>query len=50
MSTRGINFLDQWITNNVPETTKAEVISVDVLTHKLSSDAKAGRHQAGRDR
>ncbi|BCH12124.1 hypothetical protein MesoLj131c_63820 [Mesorhizobium sp. 131-3-5] len=41
MSTRGINFLDQWIANNVPETTKADVISVDELTHKLIADAKA---------
>lgn len=41
MSTRGINFLDRWITNNVPETTKADVISVDELTHKLIADAKA---------
>ena len=35
MSTRGINFLDQWTANNVSETTKADVISVDELTHKL---------------
>jgi hypothetical protein len=41
MSTRGINFLDRWIGNNIPETTKAEVISVDELTHKLIADAKA---------
>ncbi|SDA91592.1 DUF768 domain-containing protein [Mesorhizobium qingshengii] len=41
MSTRGINFLDQWLANNVPETTKADVISVDELTHKLIADAKA---------
>lgn len=41
MSTRGINFLDQWIANNIPETTKADVISVDELTHKLIADAKA---------
>lgn len=41
MSTRGVNFLDQWIANNVPETTKADVISVDELTHKLIADAKA---------
>lgn len=40
MSTRGINFLDQWIASNVPETTKADVISVDELTHKLIADAK----------
>ncbi|MBZ9776835.1 hypothetical protein [Mesorhizobium sp. CO1-1-8] len=41
MSTRGINFLDQWIANNVPETAKADVISVDELTHKLIAAAKA---------
>jgi hypothetical protein len=41
MSTRGINFLDQWIANNVPETARADVISVDELTHKLVADAKA---------
>ena len=41
MSSRGINFLDQWLANNVPETTKADVISVDELTHKLIADAKA---------
>lgn len=41
MSTRGINFLDRWLANNVPETTKADVISIDELTHKLIADAKA---------
>ncbi|BCG83827.1 DUF768 domain-containing protein [Mesorhizobium sp. 113-3-3] len=41
MSTRGINFLDRWLVNNVPETTKADVISVDEQTHKLIADAKA---------
>ncbi|QND66711.1 DUF768 domain-containing protein [Mesorhizobium loti] len=41
MSERGINFLDRWLANNVPETTKADVISVDELTHKLIADAKA---------
>lgn len=41
MSTRGINFLDQWIANNIPETTKGDVISVDELTHKLIADAMA---------
>ncbi|MHC2793233.1 hypothetical protein ACVINZ_002245 [Mesorhizobium jarvisii] len=40
MSSRGINFLDQWLANNVPETTKADVISVDELTNKLIADAK----------
>ncbi|KAA3452252.1 hypothetical protein C7I87_02345 [Mesorhizobium sp. SARCC-RB16n] len=41
MSARGINFLDQWIANNVPETAKADVISVDELTDKLIADAKS---------
>ncbi|UVK57578.1 DUF768 domain-containing protein (plasmid) [Mesorhizobium sp. AR02] len=41
MSARGINFLDRWLATNVPETTKADVISVDELTHKLIADAKA---------
>ncbi|OBQ59586.1 DUF768 domain-containing protein [Mesorhizobium loti] len=41
MSTRGINFLDQWIANNVPETAGADVISVDNLTNRLIADAKA---------
>ena len=41
MSTRGINFLHLWIANNIPETTKADVISVDELMHKLFADAKA---------
>ena len=41
MSTCGINFLDRWLANNVPETTKADVILVDELTHKLIADAKA---------
>ncbi|MBB6407657.1 DUF768 domain-containing protein [Mesorhizobium sangaii] len=39
MSTRGINFLDQWLADNVPETTKGEVISVDELTNRLLNDA-----------
>ena len=41
MSTRGIKFLDQWLANNVPETTRADVISVNELTHKLIADAKS---------
>ncbi|MBZ9799594.1 hypothetical protein [Mesorhizobium sp. ES1-4] len=41
MSTRGINFLDRWLANNVPDATTADVISVDELTHKLIFDAKA---------
>ncbi|TPN38002.1 DUF768 domain-containing protein [Mesorhizobium sp. B2-3-3] len=41
MSARGINFIDRWIANNVPETANTDVISVDELTHKLVADAKA---------
>jgi hypothetical protein len=41
MSTRGINFLDRWIANNIPETAKADAVSVSELTHKLFADAKA---------
>jgi ABC-type transport system involved in multi-copper enzyme maturation permease subunit len=41
MSTRGTNFLHQWISNNVPETIGAAVISVLELTQKLFADAKA---------
>ncbi|RWE32822.1 MAG: DUF768 domain-containing protein [Mesorhizobium sp.] len=40
MSTRGIDFLHQWIANNVPETAGADVISVAELTQKLFADAK----------
>lgn len=40
MSTRGVNFLYEWLSQNVPETTKADVISVDELTNKLVADAK----------
>ena len=41
MSTRGINFLDQWIVSNIPAATNADVISVDELTNKLFADAKS---------
>lgn len=41
MSTRGIDFLDKWISNNVPETVAADVISVAELTQKLFKDARA---------
>ena len=41
MSTRGTNFLHQWISNNIPETVGADIISVSELTHKLFADAKA---------
>lgn len=40
MTTRGINFLDRWIANNIPEKTQTDVISVDELTHKLIADAR----------
>jgi hypothetical protein len=41
MSTRGTNFLHQWISNNVPKTNGADIISVADLTEKLFADAKA---------
>lgn len=41
MSERGINFLHRWMTNNVPETARADVIAVDELTHKLIADARS---------
>ncbi|MFK0693205.1 DUF768 domain-containing protein [Mesorhizobium sp. IMUNJ 23033] len=41
MSTRGVNFLHKWISNNVPETVGADIISVAELTQKLFADAKA---------
>lgn len=41
MSARGINFLHKWISNNIPDTAKADMVSVDELTHKLVADAKA---------
>lgn len=41
MSTRGTDFLQKWIANNVPETVGSDVISVAELTRKLFADAKA---------
>ena len=41
MSTRGINFLDRWITNNISETAKADAVSISEFTHKLYADARA---------
>ncbi|RUW61138.1 DUF768 domain-containing protein [Mesorhizobium sp. M7A.F.Ca.US.008.03.1.1] len=41
MSTRGINFLDRWLSDHVSETVDADVISVAELTQKLFADAKA---------
>ncbi|RWI11858.1 hypothetical protein [Mesorhizobium sp.] len=43
MSTRGTNFLHQWLANAVPETVRADVIVVSELTQKLFADAKALR-------
>ena len=41
MSTRGINFLHKWLSENVPETAGANVISVNDLTRKLIADARS---------
>lgn len=41
MSTRGVNFLDRWIANNVPETSRPDVVSVGEVTHMLIADARA---------
>ena len=41
MSTRGTNFLHKWISNNIPDTAGADVISVAELTQKLFADARA---------
>ncbi|WP_183459669.1 DUF768 domain-containing protein [Mesorhizobium huakuii] len=41
MSTGGVDFLDKWLANEGPETTKADVISIDELTHQLIADANA---------
>ena len=41
MSTRGTNFLHQWLGAHVPETIGADVISVNQLTNKLVADSKA---------
>jgi len=41
MSTRGINFLHQWISNNVLETASADIVSIHEMTHKAFADAKA---------
>src|ERR1700752_5326686 len=40
MSTRGTNFLQQWLTDNLPETAGVDVISVSELTRTLFADAK----------
>lgn len=41
MSTRGTNFLHQWLANNVPVAVGAGVISVSELAQKLFADAKS---------
>jgi hypothetical protein len=41
MSTRGTDFVDQWIQAKLPETVGADVISVAELTRKLFLDARA---------
>ncbi|UVK47559.1 DUF768 domain-containing protein [Mesorhizobium sp. AR07] len=41
MSTRGINFLDQWLSNNLSGIVSADVISVAEAIQKLFADAKA---------
>ncbi|PAP95475.1 hypothetical protein CIT31_15955 [Mesorhizobium wenxiniae] len=41
MSTRGTNFLHQWLANTVPEAVVADVISVAELTQKLFADVSS---------
>ena len=41
MSARGRKFFQQWLSNNLPDTVGANIISVSELTHKLFADAKA---------
>ena len=41
MSARGTRFFHQWLSNNLPKTVGANIISVSELTHKLFADAKA---------
>ncbi|ANT52973.1 DUF768 domain-containing protein [Mesorhizobium amorphae] len=41
MSKRGTDFLHKWIRNNVPDTTRADIISVAELAQKLFADARA---------
>lgn len=42
MSTRGTNFLHQWIKDNLSDIESADIISVADLVQKLFADAKAG--------
>jgi hypothetical protein len=41
MSARGTKFFQQWLSNNIPKEIGANIISVNELTHKLFTDAKA---------
>ncbi|MBZ9673127.1 hypothetical protein [Mesorhizobium sp. ES1-3] len=41
MSTRGINFLDQWIASNVSGLASSDVISVAEAIQRLFAEAKA---------
>ena len=41
MSTRGINFLHKWLSENVAQTVGADVISVNGLIRKLIADARS---------
>jgi len=41
MSTRGINFLHKWLSENVAQTVGADVISVNELIRKLIADARS---------
>ena len=41
MSTRGVNFLHKWLSENVAQTVGADVISVNELIRKLIADARS---------
>ena len=41
MSTRGVNFLHKWLSENVAQTVGADVISVNGLIRKLIADARS---------
>ncbi|MBZ9739705.1 MULTISPECIES: DUF768 domain-containing protein [unclassified Mesorhizobium] len=41
MSTRGVNFLDKWLSSNVSGLASSDVISVAEAIQKLFTDAKA---------
>ncbi|UVK47807.1 DUF768 domain-containing protein [Mesorhizobium sp. AR07] len=36
-----LDFLYQWLGNDVPETAAADVVSIDEVTHKRFADAKS---------